>query len=147
MEVYCNSAMTNETLKSDANGNIRGMKSFQERNYFRAYSAEREREGDERGRGWSIREHNSRKNVIPKQLVIRRSTNNRFVSRRTHSRDIFAHVCACVLRMCTFPPARCNPTIQFSGDIITRYIIPIRVANISADHEDRFRSERYEIKK
>jgi len=41
MEVYYNSTMTNETLKSDANGNIRGMKSLQEGDYFRAYSAER----------------------------------------------------------------------------------------------------------
>lgn len=136
--------MTNETLKSDANGNIRGMKSLQERNYFRAYSAEREGGGGEGRREGSIREHNSRKNVIPKQLVIRRSTNNRFVSRRAHNRGI----CTCVFARVYVPTcSSCNPTIQFSGDIITRYIIPTRVANISADHEDRFHSERYEIKK
>jgi len=58
MEVDCNSAMTNETLKSDTNGNIRGMKSLRQGNYFRAHSglrskaAEGEREGgqgEERG--------------------------------------------------------------------------------------------------
>lgn len=54
-EVYCNSAMTNETLKSNANGNIRGMKSLQERNYFRVYSAVGDgRKGGGGGRGRQV---------------------------------------------------------------------------------------------
>jgi len=52
MEVDCNSAMTNETLKSDTNGNIRRMKSLRQGNYFRAHSSLRSKvAAGGRGRG------------------------------------------------------------------------------------------------
>jgi len=110
MEVDCNSAMTNETLKSDTNGNIRGMKSLRQGNYFRAHSGLRSKaaeggrkggQGEEKGgKGRKEekrrREHSraqfSRKNLIPKQLVIRRSTDNRFVSLAR----VCVYTCACV---------------------------------------------------
>lgn len=145
MEVDCNSPRWQMKRLSRMQMEIYGgWNRFRRGITFALIRRKGEEEGGEERREGSIREHNSRKNVIPKQLVIRRSTNNRFVSRRAYNRGI----CTCVFARVYVPTcSSCNPTIQFSGDIITRYIIPTRVANISADHEDRFHSKRYEIKK
>lgn len=110
MEVY-NSTMTNETLKSDANGIQGGWNRF--RRGITSALIRRKGSG-------SAREHNSRKNMIPKQLVIRWSTNNRFVSRR--ERTQLWHLC---MRVCLYVPIYLVVTsIQFPEDIITRCIIP-----------------------
>lgn len=91
--------------------------------------SERERIGEwgreksawgERG---NTREYNSRKNLIPKQLVIRRSANNRFVlATDTQSRCVCICICSCTYMKCTYmcaPHLAIVTSIQFPGDIIT----------------------------